>query len=326
MVRRELYDVWTNIRTMRFPFKLPGGKEFDVLGFGENAVDYLIVVPQFPKFDTKTRYSDYQQLAGGQIASALVGLQRLGARTVYAGRFGADAEGDFGIRALKNETVAINFCEQIAGARSQTAFILIDEHSGERTVMWNQDQKLAFSESEAPLEAAKTANIFHTDARDLAACVQMAQTAKNAGALVSVDVDTIFDGLETLLPLVDILISSNDFPHKLTGIADEQTALQTVQNRFGCRLVGKTKGKQGGIVFCDNVFLAAAAYEVPGGCKDTTGAGDAFHAGFLFGLLHNESIEDALKIANAVAALKCRSLGARTALPNKNELQKLLNG
>lgn len=311
---------------MKFPFKLSDDKEFDVLGFGENAVDYLIVVPEFPGFDTKIRYSDYQQLAGGQIASALIGLQRLGAKTVYAGRFGMDAEGDFGIRTLKNEKVETRFCEQIENARSQTAFILIDEKTGERTVMWNQDQKLAYSKLEAPTTAAEIAKIFHTDARDLSACVQMAQRAKAAGALVSVDVDTVFDGLETLLPLVDMLISSSDFPHKLTGIADEQAALQTVQNRFGCRLVGKTKGKQGALVLCGNVFLSAAAYEVPGGCKDTTGAGDAFHAGFLYGLLHNESIENTLKIANAVAALKCRSLGARTALPNKIELQKLLNG
>ncbi len=311
---------------MKFPFKTAGGKEFDVLGFGENAVDYLIVVPEFPGFDTKIRYSDYQQLAGGQIASACVGLQRLGAKTVYAGRFGKDAEGDFGIKSLKTETVETRFCEQIEDARSQTAFILIDEQSGERTVMWNQDEKLAYSEPEAPTAAANTAKIFHTDARDLRACVRMAHAAQAAGALVSVDVDTVFDGLETLLPLVDILISSDDFPHKLTGIADEQTALQTLQNRFGSRIVGKTKGKAGALVLSENRFFTHDAYEVPGGCKDTTGAGDAFHAGFLYGLLHNESIENTLKIANAVAALKCRDLGARTALPNKDELQKLLNG
>ena len=108
------------------------------------------------------------------------------------------------------------------------------------------------------------------------------------------------------------------------GIADEYKALQEMQNRYGCPIVGKTKGKAGALVRCNNQFLSSAGREVPGGCKDTTGAGDAFHAGFLWALLQNESVEDALKIANAVAALKCRSFGARTALPTKRELQEFL--
>lgn len=309
---------------MRFPFKIPENKEFDVLGFGENAVDYLIVVPEFPAFDTKIRYRNYELLAGGQIASAAVGLQRLGARALYAGRFGTDREGAFGLETLEKEGVNTEFCERIENARSQTAFILVDERTGERTVMWNRDEKLAYTANEAPVRAAEAVKIFHTDAHDPAACVRLAQTARENNVIVSLDVDKIFDGIELLLPLVDILISSNDFPHLLTGIADEQAALQELQNRFGCALVGKTKGKAGALVLCENIFSFASAYEVPGGSRDTTGAGDAFHAGFLWGLLQDESIENALRIANAVAALKCREIGARTALPNAREVRELL--
>lgn len=309
---------------MKFPFNLTKNKDFDVLGFGENAVDYLIVVPEFPQFDTKMRLTDYSQLAGGQIASAMVGLQRLGARTVYVGRFGADREGDFGLATLQAEGVDTRFCEQVEHARTQTAFILIDERTGERTVLWNKDAKLAYSTGETPLESVALASIIHTDAIDTKSCLAMARKAKECGTLVSVDVDNMHEGLDELLPQVDILISSNDFPHKLTGITDEREALAEIQNRYGCTLVGKTKGKKGGLVYCDGVFLSAKAYDVPGGCKDTTGAGDAFHAGFLYGLLKGEEIEASLKIANAVAALKCRALGARTSLPNNNELNQLL--
>lgn len=309
---------------MRFSFRLPENKDFDVLGFGTNAIDYLIVVPEFPRFDTKIHLTDYLQAAGGQIASAMTGLQRLGARTIYVGRFGMDKEGAFGLETLAAEGVDTRFCEQIENARSQIAFILIDERTGERTVIWNRDAKLAYSAHEAPIEAAKSVKILHTDAHDPLACVAMAKTAREAGAIVSVDVDDVFDGLENLLPFVDLLISSNDFPRKLTGIADEQTSLLEIQNRFGCTLVGKTKGVEGCLIYCEGMFLSAKAYEVPGGCRDTTGAGDAFHAGFLYGLLEDETIENSLKIANAVAALKCRALGARTALPDKNELKSLL--
>jgi sugar/nucleoside kinase (ribokinase family) len=95
--------------------------------------------------------------------------------------------------------------------------------------------------------------------------------------------------------------------------------------RYGCALVGMTMGKRGAMIYCDGQFLESPAYEVPGGCRDTTGAGDAFHGGFLYGLLSGEEIERSLELANATAALKCRDLGARTALPTLTELNSFLN-
>ena len=74
---------------MKFPFDIPLHKPFDAVGFGLNAVDHLIVVPAYPEFDSKIRLLEHQQAAGGQTASAMVGLQRLGLKTAYAGRFGA---------------------------------------------------------------------------------------------------------------------------------------------------------------------------------------------------------------------------------------------
>jgi sugar/nucleoside kinase (ribokinase family) len=81
-----------------------------------------------------------------------------------------------------------------------------------------------------------------------------------------------------------------------------------------------TLGARGALLYHDGVFLESPAFEVPGGCRDTTGAGDAFHSGLLFGLLTGEEIEASMRLANATAALKCRSLGARTSLPTRAEL------
>jgi sugar/nucleoside kinase (ribokinase family) len=310
---------------MQFPFQLSSDFFFDAAGFGTNAVDFLIVVPEYPEFDSKIRLTEYIQSAGGVTASTMVGIQRLGMKTVYAGRYGSDAAGEFGLKTLRDEGVNTDFCEVIEGATTQIAFILIDERTGERTVIWDRSDSLSYKPCEAPLAAAALAKVLHTDAHDPLACASLARAAKEAGAIVSVDADNVYEGLEELLPFVDVLISSSEFPHKLTGISDEKAALTEIKNRYGCRIVGKTKGKQGGLIYCDGVFLSANSYEVPGGCKDTTGAGDAFHAGFLYGLLAGEEIETSLKIANAVAALKCRSLGARTSLPNQQELAQLLN-
>jgi sulfofructose kinase len=309
---------------VQFPFALSQEKEFDAVGFGLNAVDHLVVVPAYPAFDTKVRLREHRQAAGGQTASTMAALQRLGMHTAYAGRFGSDAEGQFGFAALKAEGVNVEFAEIVEGARNQIAFILIDEQNGERTVIWDRDERLAYSKDEAPVELAARGRVLHLDAHDPPACVPLAQAAQRAGTIVSADIDNIYEGLPELLPLIDVLISSKEFPHRLTGIVDARASLQEIKARYGCALVGMTRGTRGALLYHEGGFLESPAFRVPGGCRDTTGAGDAFHAGFIYGLLRNEELEASLQLANAAAALKCRALGARTSLPTKKELREFL--
>lgn len=310
---------------MHFPFKLVRDREFDAVGFGLNAVDHLVVVPAYPEFDTKVRFVEHIQAAGGETATAMTALQRLGMRTAYAGRFGSDAEGLFGFAALKDEGVDMKFAESIEGARNQVAFILIDEQSGERTVIWDRDERLAYRAEEAPVELASRGSILHLDAHDSLACARVARVARKAGTIVSADIDNIHDGLPELLPFIDVLISSKEFPHYLTGITDERASLIELKARYSCQIVGITLGVRGAVLYMDGVFIESPAFAVPGGCRDTTGAGDAFHAGFIYGMLRGEDVETSMRLANATAALKCRALGARTSLPNESELNEFLN-
>jgi sugar/nucleoside kinase (ribokinase family) len=309
---------------VHFPFKLASGKEFDAVGFGLNAVDHLVVVPIYPAFDTKVRLREHAQAAGGQTATAMAALQRLGMRTAYAGRFGSDVEGRFGLMAIKDEGVDLEFAEVVEGASNQVAFILIDERNGERTVIWDRDERLAYRADEAPVEIASRGRILHLDAHDPPACARLARAAREAGTIVSADIDNLYEGLTELLPLIDVLISSKEFPHRLTGITDAHASLIETKARCGCPIVGMTLGTGGALLYYDGVFLESPAFAVPGGCRDTTGAGDAFHAGFLYGLLRGFEIEASLKLANAIAALKCRALGARTSLPTSSDLHDFL--
>jgi sugar/nucleoside kinase (ribokinase family) len=311
---------------MRFPFSLPTNKPFDAVGFGLNAVDHLVVVPEYPAFDAKIRLREHKQAAGGQTASAMVALQRLGLRTAYAGRFGSDPEGHFGYQAIKAEGVYLGLAQIVEGARNQIAFIIIDARDGERTIIWDRDERLAYRAEEAPIQLATLGRVLHLDAHDPPACTRMAQAARAEGVIVSADIDNIYDALPELLPLIDVLITSREFPHRLTGIADERASLVELRARYGCAVVGLTKGVQGATILCQGQFFESPAYEVPNGCRDTTGSGDAFHGGFLYGVLTGEDIENSLKLANAVAALKCRELGARTSLPTAKELHEFLGG
>jgi sugar/nucleoside kinase (ribokinase family) len=309
---------------MRIPFRLPERRDFDAVGFGLNAVDHLIVVPEYPAFDTKTRFTEYERSAGGQTATAMVALQRLGLQTAYAGRFGSDEDGRFGLLSLEYEGVNLQFAETIEGADNQTAFIIIDARSGERTIIWDRDERLSYRPDEAPIELASRGRILHIDAHDPPACVVMARAARTDGSIVTADIDNIYDGLPELLPLIDVLITSAEFPLRLTGIADMRASLVETHARFGCAIVGATLGARGAIVYCEGEFIESPAVAVPGGCRDTTGAGDAFHAGFIYGLLRDEGLETCMKFGNAVAALKCRALGGRAALPTAIELRDFL--
>jgi len=310
---------------MHFPFKLPSDKEFDAVGFGLNAVDHLVVVPAYPEFDTKIRLVEHRRSPGGQTATAMVALQRLGLKTAYAGRFGSDDEGAFGLASVRDEGVNVEFAEVVSNARNQIAFILIDQRNGERTIVWDRDERLAYGPSEAPLALASRGRVLHIDAHDPLACIPMAHAAHEAKAIVSADIDNAYAGLPGLLPLIDVLITSRELPHRLTGIADERASLVEMKARYGCALVGMTMGKRGALIYSEGQFLEAHAYEVPGGCRDTTGAGDAFHGGFLYGLLRGDDIESCLRLGNATAGLKCRELGARTGLPNSEELDQFLS-
>ena len=309
---------------MHFPFRLPTGKEFDAAGFGVNAVDHLLVVPHYPECDTKTRLVEYKQGAGGQTASAIVALQRLGMRTTYAGRFGTDPEGSLGLQSLREEGIDVEFSEVIEGARTQVGYIIVEAKRGERTVLWDRDERICYAANEAPLDFAGRARVIHIDAHDPHACTRMAHAARAAGTIVSADVDNVYEGVHELLPLIDVLISSKEFPRLLTGIDDSRAALTEVKSRYGCPIVGLTKGGRGATVLCNGEFLETPAFQVPGGCVDTTGAGDAFHGGFLYGMLRGEDIEKSLQIGCAVAALGCRVLGARAGLPTSEELGTFL--
>jgi sulfofructose kinase len=312
---------------MKFPFDIPREREFDAVGFGLNAVDHLVVVPEYPAFDTKSRFQEHTLAPGGQTATAMVALRRLGLRTAYAGRFGSDDEGRFGLQTLRAEGVEVSRAEVIEGARTQLAFILIDARTGERTIIWDRDERLAYRAEDAPADFAARGRVLHLDAHDPRACARLAREAHDGGTIVSADIDNVYPGLDELLPHVDLLVSSSEFPRRLTGTTDERAALAEVKARLHAdAVVGMTLGARGAVLFHEGRFVERPAFAVPGNCRDTTGAGDAFHAGFLRAMLGGADVEDCLKVGCATAALKCRRLGARAGLPTPDELKVFLDG
>ena len=304
---------------MKFPFTLRGNAPFDVAGFGTNAVDHLIRVPAYPVHNTKVAFTSHAIMPGGEVASTLVGLSRLGLRTAYAGRFGDDAAGTIGRDSLLSEAVDIGYSTTVAGAETQIAYIVIDERTGERTIMWRRDAALGFTRADAPLAAAGAAKVLHMTPHDTDAAIGMAEEARRNGVIVSVDIDRRFTGVDELLSATDVCIASEDFFVADYAAADIG-ALTLAANRYSLPVVGVTLGDRGSLVLCNGELFTTPSFEVLGGCVDTTGAGDAFRAGFLYGLLTGAPVEESCRLANLVASLKCRLPGARAGLPQAEEL------
>lgn len=304
---------------MNFSLNLPDNREFDVIGFGLNAVDHLVTIPRFPSFNTKVRLSDHQQMAGGQVSSAMVGVQRLGLKSSYIGKVGYDNEGRMVIESLQKEGVDCSDVMIAVGAKTQGAVIIIEQFSGERTILWYHDDGTRIAPDEVKRGMITRGRVLHIDGFDTQAAIQASRWAHEAGMVVTIDLDTIYPGMDELLPLVDCLITSQGLANELAGTMDESEALRKLQKKYGCYLVSMTQGSRGALAFVEGAFVASSAFRPPV-LKDTTGAGDAFRAGFIYGLCKGLSIEDTMRAANAVAALQCREMGARDGLPTEIEL------
>jgi len=306
---------------MKLDIEIPKNKTFDVVGMGLNAVDFLCVVPHFPKFDTKLTILEYSKQGGGQVATALATCARLGLKTKYIGKVGNDELGEFSCNSLKQERVDISEVIVEKNAISQFAFIIVDKQSGERTILWYRDKKLHINPNELKRSSICEGKVLHLDTHEVEASIQAANWAKEEGIPVVLDAEKITKGTDTLLKSVDILISDKAFALNLTSQKHPVDALNEMI-KFGPSFVCITLGNQGAVALYKDKVFTSSGFKVD--CKDTTGAGDVFHGAFIYGLLKDWDIERILEFANAAAALKCKELGGRKGIPNLNQIKDFL--
>ncbi|HXO61321.1 MAG TPA: carbohydrate kinase family protein [Candidatus Acidoferrales bacterium] len=292
----------------------------DLVGVGLNAVDTLIPLPHYPALGSKVEFRSANILPGGQVASAVIACQQWGLRTRYVGKVGEDRFAEVHRAEFAKAGVEAHlFTAQ--GCASQQAFILVDD-TGERTVLWKRDNNLTLRPAELKQEWIVEARALHLDGHDTAAAIQAAAWAKASGVPVIADLDEVYPGVQGLLGNVDYLITSRDIPGRLTGEANLRAALQALQTRYGCRLTAATLGHEGVIAWDGSQFHYAAAFRVEP--VDTTGAGDIFHAGFIYGLLQDWPLARQLDFACAAAALNCKAIGARGGIESVEAIENLM--
>jgi sulfofructose kinase len=279
----------------------------DLVGVGLNATDTLIALTTYPERGSKVEYRSASILPGGQVATAVVACQRWGLSTRYVGVVGEDSAAALHAETFRREGVETHLIT-VPGAASPQSLILVDG-GGERTVLCRRDERVALKAAHLQRGWITQARALHVDGYDTEAATQAAIWARAAGIPVIADLDELYPGIENLLEYVDYLIVSRDIPSRLTGEGDLEMALRLMQRRFQCRLSAATLGHEGVLAWDGQRCHQMPAYRV--GVVDTTGAGDIFHAAFIYGLLQEWPLPRQLNFACAAAALNCMAAGAR---------------
>jgi len=292
----------------------------DVVGVGINATDTIIRLPHFPALDSKVELLSAEVKLGGQVASAIVACRRWGLAARYVGKIGDDAAGKLQVDEMRREGVDSQWITS-PGSMSQSSYILVDEVSGERTVLWKRDPQIALRAEDLRREWISGARVLLVDGHDTEAAAQAARWAREEGIPVVGDFDNRYPHVEALLEHVDFVVTSKDFPERLTGEKDLLKSLPDIFRKFKCRLMGATLGKLGVVAWNGKEFLLCRGFQVR--AADTTGAGDIFHGAFLYGLVRDWTMEEILEFSCAAAALNCTASGARGGIASLDEIAHL---
>jgi sulfofructose kinase len=282
----------------------------------------LIRLPHYPALGSKVEFRSADSLPGGQVATAVAACQQWGLRTRYVGKIGDDSAA--AIHRVEFDRLGVEtHLVTASGYASQQAVILVDD-AGERTVLWKRDNGLTLQPDELQRKWIINARALHVDGHDTAAAAVAAGWAREAGVPVIADLDDLYPGVETLLGKIDYLITSRDIPGRLTGEPDLRQSLPAVRTRYGCRLTAATLGHEGVLAWDGSRFHYAPAFQVK--TLDTTGAGDIFHAGFIYGLLQAWPLPRQLDFACAAAALNCTAAGARGGIQSVVNIEAMMAG
>ena len=296
---------------------------FDLAGVGLNATDTLLLVPHFPAYAGKVEFTDEIVSPGGQVASALAVCSRLGLRVKYIGAVGDDERGRIQMESLRQERMNLDDVEIRAGCPNQSAYIIVDRSTGERTIFWRRPECLGLDPAAITPEKIACARMLHIDGHDTSAVAKAAAIARQHGIPVSVDVDNIYPGFDRVLGLTDYLVASAEFPEKWTGEADPFRALERIQTEYKMRVAAMTLGAHGTLARAEGRFVYSPGFVVD--CVDTTGAGDVFHGAFCYSVLAGLALPEILEFSNAMAALNCTRLGARGGIASEPEARGFMS-
>jgi len=293
--------------------------QVDCLGLGIVPFDILFSVKKYPEAEMKIDAEKLFMQGGGPVPTVLCGLSRLGLKTSLLAAFGEDVFGRQGVKELRSEQVDVsNIVWKKRNSDLATGWI--ESGSGRRTMVLSRE--LTVDPKDIILKNLPMPKVVHLDGRDLKASQKLARWAKKNNVIVSFDIGSIRNDVSSLFKYVDHLVVADSYAFPFTRKKTAKSAIVELRKYCSGTIV-ITEGTSGSLGFEDGNYIRQCAYKVQ--TIDRTGAGDAFHVGYIYGLLNCNSLKERLHLGAAVASLKCMKPGARTGLPNRSTLKKFIN-
>ncbi len=290
---------------------------FDAVGIGLCAWDTILLFDGYPGPNQKVEAVDSVTCGGGPVPTALAVFGRLGGRAAFVGAIGDRQEG-LKIRCdLERYGVDVSALRMRPDRHSPSAYIWVDKHTGDRTVALAPGDVEPIQVEEVPKELFVKTPLLLIDGRQADVCLRAAQLCRQGGGEVVLDAGSPRDQIEALLHFTDHAIVSTDFVEGTFPGLSAESAIEKIKSLGPSRII-ITQGERGGRWLEDQQSGRYEAFEVP--VLDTTGAGDAFHGAYLYGLKRGWDMQRRCRFSSAVAALVCRGLGGRATAPDYEEV------
>ncbi|NPV46968.1 MAG: sugar kinase [Armatimonadetes bacterium] len=295
---------------------------YDVCGVGCCAWDFVSVVDRYPGADEKVSLRELKQMGGGLAATAMSAVVALGGRSAIFGIVGDD---DFGAKildAFRCEGVAIHGMQVQPGVRTHFAFCVAERGTGHRAIFYMNGSYKRMEAGDLDVESVCDCRALLIDHHHLWGAVDAARHARERGIPIVGDIERQHEGAQAFLETVTHPIVPERFVQTYTGQEDLATGAGELLG-MGAEVVVVTQGSRGATAFTRDGSIHQPAFHVEP-VVDTTGAGDVYHGAFAYGLALGYDLERNLAFAAAAAALSCRGLGGRGALPTMAEVEALL--
>lgn len=289
-------------------------KTAEVVGIGANVHDTLLEVPFCPKEDTKLRAESRISCGGGPCATGLVACSKLGADTAFIGNVSDDMSGRFLVGDFERYGVETRYMREKKGFEAFVSYVILSRENASRTIVFHKGNVPPTVLDDEQRKAIRDAKVLMVDGNDLEAAIEGAKCARESGTTVLYDAGGMYEGVERLLPLCDVIIPSEEFALGVTGENNADRAAKVLFDRYAPQVVVVTCGKRGGVMCDADGVKSYAAYAVD--AVDSNGAGDVFHGAFAYALLSGFDMFKACRFSSAVSALKCTKVGARAGVPN----------
>ncbi|MCX7340097.1 MAG: PfkB family carbohydrate kinase [Hyphomicrobiales bacterium] len=289
-----------------------------VLCVGIATLDYVYAVPQLPSQGTKYRATALEVVGGGIAANASVAVARLGGKAWLLTRLGDDVTGQAIRSGLAADAVDLALSQAIGGCRSPVSAIMVDQ-AGERMIVSYSDPAMPAQPDWLPQALPVETGAVLGDTRWEEGALRLFRNARMAGLPAVLDGDRKPHDPGLLAAATHVAFSEVGLAEQ-TGLSDPRAALLSLGS--GEAWLAVTAGARGVWIRDKGEVVHVPAFTVD--VVDTLGAGDVWHGAFALALAERQSERQAVRFANAAAAIKCTRFGGRKGAPTRTEVEQFL--